>query len=279
MRRSIVAFCLLAVASPTLAADFEPYGFPGSSPYVAAPPVFTRWSGFYAGGQAGFGTTKVDFTSVTALGPLNSFLQPYGSASSWASFGKGQPNAGAFGGFVGYNAQWDDVIIGIETNFNRTSLIGHSSASRCYLEDNTNTSCLAAISLGNPANNYDTTINAAVNLKITDYGTLRGRAGWAIDSFLPYVTAGLALGRAQLTRVTTTTGTPSPLASGGAAFSYTDIATSTQFLYGYEAGGGLDVMLSPAFFLRAEYEFIQFIRAAGNRNTINSVRGAIGVRF
>src|SRR5438105_1263267 len=265
MGRWVVAFAFIALTCPATAADFEPSIF--GSPYVPAPPTYTRWSGFYAGGQAGFGTTKIDFSDVIALGPSDPFLSPYGPASAWAQFGKTRANAASFGGFVGYNFQWDDVIIGIETNYNRTSLYGSSSASRCYLADYLNTPCFLAIQLGtNPATYYDTTIDTSAHFKITDYVTLRGRAGWAVESFLPYVTAGLAFGRASTWRITTTNGTASPQAPGGGnnppnppdpslpltvvQFPYTDYSTSTQFLYGYELGTGLDVMLSPSFFLR-----------------------------
>ena len=292
MRRWVVALGFIALTLPAIAADFEPSIF-NSSPYVAGPPTYTRWTGFYVGGQAGGGTTLNNFSGFAALGPNDPFLAPYGAASGWAQFKKDRATAASFGGFVGYNAQWDDVVIGIEANYNHTSLSGSSSASRCYLADNTSTSCRVAITLGNQGVYYDTTIDTSVHFKITDYGVLRGRGGWAVDNFLPYVTAGFAFGHATSSRLTTTTGVPSPAAPGGAPnppvtippivaspFSFTDTDRGTQFLYGYAAGAGLDYMLSPTFFLRAEYEFIQFMRVvSGNKSTINSVRGAIGIRF
>ena len=60
MRRLFVALALIGFASAAGAADYElsdPPILRGSNPvvqtpYVPAPPTFTRWSGFYAGGQA-----------------------------------------------------------------------------------------------------------------------------------------------------------------------------------------------------------------------------------
>ena len=287
MRRWIAAFGFIALTFPAMAADFEPSIFSGSSPYVPAPPTYTRWSGFYVGGQAGFGTSKMDFAKAEALSPSDPFLAPYSPISTWAKFGKSSGNAASFGGYVGYNAQWEDAIIGIEANYNRTSLHAGASASRCYLALIATTSCVTALQLGNPSPlYYDTTIDTSTDFKITDYGTLRGRAGWAFESFLPYATAGLALGRAQANRATTTAGTPSAKdpngndqTSIGAPFSFIDTNSSTQFLYGYTVGAGLDVMLSPTFFLRSEYEYIQFISAAGVKPSLHSIRGALGIRF
>ena len=215
MRRWVAAFGLIALTFPAIAADYEPPIF-GGSPYMPAPPTYTRWSGFYAGGQQGYGTTTTDFTRDQAIGPSNLFVAPYGPASAWAQFSKVRANGASLGGFLGYNAQWDDVVIGIEANYNHTWLHSRSSSSRCYLANNVNTSCLGAITLGAaPPVYFDTTIDASTNFNITDYGTLRGRAGWAIESFLPYVTAGLAFGRAQAYRTTTISGTPSATAPGG----------------------------------------------------------------
>src|SRR5215470_10529372 len=133
MLRWVVALGFIAVASSAFGADFEPPIF--GTPYVAAPPLYTRWAGLFVGGQAGFARTVIDFSGVSAIGPSDPFLAPYGKASVWARFSEDDPNAAAFGGFVGYNLQWDSVIIGVEANYNRTSLQGSSSGSRCYLAD------------------------------------------------------------------------------------------------------------------------------------------------
>jgi len=67
MRRWVVALGFIALTLPAIAADFEPSIFNGS-PYVAGPPTYTRWTGFYVGGQAGGGTTLNNFSGFAALG-------------------------------------------------------------------------------------------------------------------------------------------------------------------------------------------------------------------
>ncbi|MGO7330750.1 porin family protein, partial [Rhizobium leguminosarum] len=63
---------------------------------VAAAPVFT-WSGPYFGIDGGAGWLNGDFS--------------VGGASASEDF-----NGGVFGGFAGYNFQFDNVVVGIEGN-------------------------------------------------------------------------------------------------------------------------------------------------------------------
>ena len=44
-------------------------------------------------------------------------------------------------------------------------------------------------------NTYSVNLTGAGALEVTDYASLRARAGWALGNFLPYGFAGLALGR------------------------------------------------------------------------------------
>ena len=277
MRRLIAAasigFAASGLGSSAWAADYEPSDFPtlrGSSPYVPAVPTYTRWSGLYAGGQAGFGMSGMDLGRVTAYGPTDPFLTPLGLASAWAVFGTDHPKAGNFGAFVGYTSQWDDVVLGVELNYNRTHLVGSSSALQSFSG--------AALPSGSP-NTYDGTILAAASVKITDYGTVRLRGGWAYENFLPYAMVGLAVGWAQMSRSVTVSGTPSAGSPGGAPFVITNSAEGLPILWGYSAGIGTDVLVTSNVFLRAEYEFVQFLTASNVRANVNAVRGGLGLRF
>ena len=61
MRRMFVAVALLVQVSAVSAGEFELPDLStlrGSSPYVPAPPTYTRWSGFYAGGSLGYGGSQ-----------------------------------------------------------------------------------------------------------------------------------------------------------------------------------------------------------------------------
>ena len=278
MRRLFIALALTGLASAAAAADFELPDAPilrGSSPviqtpYVPAPPTFTRWTGFYAGGQAGVGLSHVDLSREVAWGPTSPFVAPLGLASAWAEFGKDSSQRAVYGGFIGYNTQWEEIILGFELNYNHGSVSGASMATRSFS---------SVVLPAGGANIYDATVLATASMKIADYGTLRFRAGWAYENFLPYAMIGLAAGQGQTTRVTTTSGTPTPSSPGGAAFVLTDSASTAPILWGYSAGVGLDVLLSSTVFLRAEYEFIQFFNAPNLRPSVGAIRAGAGFRF
>ena len=59
MRRVICALTVLALASPAFAADLDLDILRGSQP--VGPATFTRWSGFYLGGQLSYSDANVDF--------------------------------------------------------------------------------------------------------------------------------------------------------------------------------------------------------------------------
>ena len=63
MRRVICALAVLAFATPAIAADLDLDILRGSQP--VGPATFTRWSGFYLGGQIGYGDANADFSSAT----------------------------------------------------------------------------------------------------------------------------------------------------------------------------------------------------------------------
>src|SRR5262245_31905613 len=80
MRRLLVLVWLIGLGVQAAAGDFDiptlrgtstyapGYTPPGALPefgYVPAAPRYLRWSGFYAGGQAGYGVSNIDFTRAT----------------------------------------------------------------------------------------------------------------------------------------------------------------------------------------------------------------------
>lgn len=278
MRRClVVAVCLLATAIETRAQDFEMPTLRGTAPYIPAPPVYTRWSGVYGGGQLGIAILNTDFSS--AFSQLNIFdsgqplTAPFGRVSSWASLGNSNRNAGSYGGFIGYNSQWEDAVFGIELSYNRSSMFASASDSRCYSQTNAN--CHAAITLGD-ANTYNATVNATASARITDYGSLRGRAAWSFGNFLPYALAGVAVGRAQVVRSATANATPT---STGTAFVHTEIDSRIRFTWGYALGGGLDFLIMPNVFVRGEYEYIHFNPVGNIDLSVSTARVGAGLKF
>jgi outer membrane immunogenic protein len=73
---------------------------------------------------------------------------------------------------------------------------------------------------------------------------------------------------------TSTTAPANPWPGGGSAT--TSSGKSNTLIYGWSAGLGLDVELTENFFLRGEYEFIQFSQMKLN---LNNARIGAGVKF
>ena len=131
MRWVISVLAVLATASTACAADLDVDVLRGSQP--VGPATFTRWSGFYFGGQIGFSDANADFSGATA--PLvhyslrESTLENDDSVSTWPVLGSGGSDAIGYGGFVGYNTQWQDVVLGLEGNYTHTASVAISAAS------------------------------------------------------------------------------------------------------------------------------------------------------
>jgi len=275
------AFATGEWATGAWAADYEPSDFPtlrGSTPYVPGPTRYVNWGGFYGGGQVGYGASSMDFSkagrSITAFDQSVTFTAPFGSVSNWASLGTDTGKAPTYGAFVGYNWQFDDLILGFEANYNHTNLFGSARGTRCY--DAVLTTCSAAITLGD-GNDYNATVTATASTRITDYGTARLRAGWVADNVLPYAMIGLAVGRAEISRYATATGTPT---GAGAAFTRTEgTFNSSMLAWGYSAGLGGDWLLFPNVFVRAEYEFVKFFVVSDFRSQIHNGRLGLGMKF
>ena len=92
-----VAVALVGMAAPALAADM-PYKAPPPAPYVA--PIY-NWTGFYIGGNGGWGQSHscVDFLDATGV----AFAQ-----------GCGNRSGGVIGGQLGYRWQSGQWVFGLE---------------------------------------------------------------------------------------------------------------------------------------------------------------------
>jgi outer membrane immunogenic protein len=250
-------------------------------------PSSSRWDGFYVGGQAGktFGTA--DFSngtgSMVSYMLANTELQPI--VSDWTTLSKSSTGSQSFGGFIGYNYQWDDVVLGAELNYNHTT-IGLSA------QDSTDP---ILITSKNPPPGYtliyNVTVTSGASVAIHDIVTARARAGWTFDRFLPYGFAGVAVGRADVSRYVTlgnsteqliVTGPPPVPATPVCLCLPRDPQSQSQgglIAYGFTAGLGVEVALMQNLFVRAEWEFIEFPNIADFRVSVNSARVGVGLKF
>ncbi len=283
MRRVICALTVLALASPAFAADVDLDILGGSQP--VGPATFTRWSGFYVGGQLSYGDANADFSGATQ--PLVAFslretaLESSDFVSTWPVLGRGSNDAVGYGGFVGYNTQWQDVVLGLEGNYTHTDFA--TSASVSPLVGGAGRIVTAGSS------QYSVNLTGTGQLEITDYASLRARAGWVLGNVLPYGFAGLVIGRGSYSVTTEVYGqqnsaTPAnfPCALGPTCVPY-DFSNSAgqngALLYGFSVGGGLDWALTQNIFLRGEFEYVQFAPVSGIVASITSAHVGAGLKF
>lgn len=275
MRRMILAAMVAGSAHAAQAADM-----PDFSNFALRGPVnvgVVNWQGYYVGGQAGYGSTDMNFSGTNqglierALGP-NNILQSTVESITQAN-GKVSLRQTSFGGFVGYNGQWEDVVLGVEANYMHGKFNGTSSAAPVPLTYVTPLADGLYHTVG---------LISSRSISITDTGTLRARAGYAVGNFLPYVFGGVSLGRADISSNVTITdraGATFAASPAGPLVTYAaNDTTSGKMLYGYTAGLGTEVMLAANFFGRLEWEYLRFVNAGADVN-INTVRGGIGYKF
>ena len=126
-----ILLLILGMASPALAADYDLPILRGSSqppaPVVTVgPATFTRWSGFYFGGNVSLGSATSDFSTATR--PLVQFslqhltIEDQARPSDFQVLSRGSAVAAGGGAFLGYNTQWQDLILGVEATYTHTNL-------------------------------------------------------------------------------------------------------------------------------------------------------------
>lgn len=219
-----VAFCglLVCMASrPAAAADMPGESYLRGSYTADEGPGYVHWDGIYFGAHYGWSNLTTAFENLNA---------------------QTTSNGSSFGGFVGYNVQWDqNLVLGLDGGYSRpTSLETSSSVSD---------------GLGN---------TQTASFKLVDYATFRARAGYAFGQFLPYAFVGGAVGR--INYATTENGVVVD-------------AKDNAYTAGFVAGLGIDVKLLPNVFLRGEWEYIAFSPVSDNRSSINTARVGVGVLF
>jgi len=278
MRKLVMAAIMFGVVQSAQAADLPDLPILRGSLPDGLSSRTVNWQGYYIGGQAGYGSADMDFSNSSSdqISRLlaNTVIENGMGVSQWPlATGKTSQRQSAFGGFVGYNGQWDDVVLGVEASYMHGNFSGSSTATVGRLSS-------AALSDGNFHAVQATSI---ASQQITDMATLRGRAGYAVGNFLPYMFGGFALGNANIVRsvsVTDSWGATQAIAVSPAALSATLSTTAAQhnhLLVGYSAGLGVDVCLVAGLFLRAEWEYAHF---SGSVDTnINTVRAGLGYKF
>ena len=243
MRSFALAAVTAAVFLPgsVLAADFgqrfgHPYG-----PVAAMP----GWTGFYLGANlgGGIGSSQTTFSvpGVVAVSAPNLSM------------------SGVLGGVQGgFNWQTGPFVLGVETDFQGTSL-----------SSSLQTPCVVNVC----------TVSAQHKHSVSWFGTVRGRVGYAFDRTLVYATGGYAYANVKT----------DSRATDGLVMARVD---RSQIVGGWTAGGGAEVMFTPNWSVKAEYLYVSLDETRGtlgpvggfavnhrSRIDMNVLRAGVNYRF
>jgi high affinity Mn2+ porin len=221
---ALACFALLLIR-PAAAADL------GTMPVKALPvPASFDWTGFYLGGHFGYATGTSDWSASQGGGaaPLN------GSIDLFNSFDAFKGTGSYFAGLqAGYNrmlpSHW---LFGVEMDFSAPNTVQGSQT--------------VSSAPSGQASYTDT---------VLDFGTLRGRVGYAFDRWLVYGTGGVAWSYDKLER-TQLAGMP---VGGNVAIGTTEAALLWR--WGWAAGAGVEVPIAPNWSAKLEFLATEF----GNR--------------
>ena len=131
MRRFVLATAMVGMAFGAEAADMP--DLPVLRGSMVNMPTRT-WDGWYVGGQASYTALDANF-SKSIVGLTNFIFRDSVLQQPTSEFGllpKTTTQGTGFGGFVGRNWQWDDLVFGVEANYNyfgslRTATTGFNS--------------------------------------------------------------------------------------------------------------------------------------------------------
>ena len=255
MRRLLLAAVICGVAAGAQAADLSDLPILRGSVGSSLTTSRTNWNGFYAGGQFAYSgvTSKVAGSANSDL--QATFVRPPTADYNWQPLGMARSTNTGYGAFGGYNMQFEDVVIGFEGNYTHDAFSSTTKAVGLrYLADNVTLESLT---------------NSTATVKLSDFGSVRVRGGYALGCFLPYVFVGGGIGSQTIDR--SVSAFPLPVRSA-----ITNDVHS-RIVYGYSAGAGVDMMLMGGLFVRAEYEYRRVTSTV--ESNVNSARLGLGYKF
>jgi len=242
-RLSVALAAIVGASTAAVSADYTP----------PPPPPQMMWSGFYFGGNIGYAFSGEDDVSVTS--DVEGTVNDIDSLELHGIFGGGQ---------VGYDVQWDTVVVGAVADIEAADI-----------NDDFKKSFVIS---GN-----DDQLKASGEIDL--WGTIRGRLGFAFDSVLIYGTGGAAWANVDYDI------RADNFSTGGSGH-----IDSSETRWGYAVGGGLEWAVDESWSVGAEYLYVNLgdytidgdaDDGLGNPETIetdvepdfNSVKAFVNFRF
>ena len=131
MRRFLLVAVMCGAASVAQAADMPDLPFLRGSFTEGLSTATVNWGGGYVGGHVSHGAADMDFTNSgqDLLAKLlnNVDLESQFNISKWPLLGKAHMQSSGFGGFIGYNFQFYEAVIGVELNYTHGNFFGANS--------------------------------------------------------------------------------------------------------------------------------------------------------
>ena len=207
----------------------------GSVPVAKAPLLPVDWTGFYVGGQIGYGWGLND-GAIAYLTPGG--LNGQSGLRSGATSSVNGDATGVIGGaHAGYNRQFDKWVVGVEAAVDPTLL-------------SRNVSISAPNSAADPTGALGIGATATGSIWSTIQGSVRARAGYALDRMMFYGTGGVAVG--EFGSNFQLYGNDLTLAPFYAA----DQHSTTRV--GWTLGGGVEYAVNQHWSVRGEYRYTDF---------------------
>jgi outer membrane immunogenic protein len=185
----------------------------GATDYAPAASPFT-WTGFYLGAHAGYGWSDKDWTLIDNAGP--------GDSNQFGSVVTSHDADGGLGGFqIGYNHQFNGVVLGLESEFSWTGMDGYST----WLNED------------------DLFRDASTDIDWII--TLAGRVGVTFDRTLVYAKGGVAWADESFSHT-------------GGSDTNVRFFTGDNTATGWLIGAGLEYAMDQNWSIKAEYNYIDF---------------------
>jgi outer membrane immunogenic protein len=208
MKKFVLALAFASVSSVAFATDM-PVRAPAYKAQVASSP---SWSGFYGGLNAGWGWDPGSADVTTENGfTAGIFPDP-----------KIKPSGFLGGGQLGYNAQINQLVLGIESDIDYSDINGSSDATG------------------------PTGFHVTGTERLKWFGTVRARLGVVSpQNVLFYGTGGFAFGNATVST--------SEFVPGNCGPSVCSFGSTTKTLTGWTVGGGTEFVTGTNWTMKFEY--------------------------
>jgi outer membrane immunogenic protein len=238
-RFRLTALAIVAVfgfASFASAADM-PVKAPMREPSAAAAANY-NWTGFYVGGNVGYGWG----TSNEYLSVAQTDIDPGNGTATFATTASNKLKGVIGGAQVGYDWQINNLLLGVEADFQASG-------------QNATTQFNAVIVAPGVANNPVAGTNTT---KLDWFGTARGRLGFVSDRWLVYATAGLAYGKINVI------GSAQPANPLAVVINAPIVWDQSTTKVGWTIGAGLENAINQNWSFRVEYLYVDFGSVTAN---------------